>query len=87
MNLLRESSFYEMILREGRKEGEKRGEKKGQLRGARKLLIRFGRNRFGRPDQATRKAIQAIDDLKRLERLAERIDAVSSWADLLAEAK
>ncbi len=83
MNLLRESSFYEMILREG----EKKGEKKGQLREARKLLIRLGRIHFGRLDQATRKVIEAIDDLERLEHLFERIHAVSSWADLLAEAK
>jgi predicted transposase YdaD len=83
MNLLKESSFYEMILREGRKEGEK----KGQLREARKVLIRLGRIRFGRLDQATRKTIESIGDLKRLERLLERVHAASSWADLLAEAE
>ena len=50
MNLLKESSFYEMILREG----EEKGRKEGELGGARKVLIRFAQNRFGRPDQATR---------------------------------
>jgi predicted transposase YdaD len=90
MNLLKESSFYKLILKEGREagrmEGRKEGEKKGQLGEARKLLIRLGRIRFGRLDKATRTAIESIDDLERLERLFERVSAVSSWAELLAEA-
>jgi predicted transposase YdaD len=99
MNLLRESSFYEMILREGRKEGRKEGreegreegrkegEKKGELREAQKLVIQLGQGRFGRVDKATRAAIEAIDNLDRLERLFQRVQAVSGWAELLAETK
>jgi predicted transposase YdaD len=95
MNLLKESSFYESILREGRaegrelgrKEGEKKGEKKGQLKEAQKLLVRVGRIRLGRLDKATRTAIESIDDLDRLERMFVRVHDVSSWADLLAASK
>jgi hypothetical protein len=75
---LEDSSFYQVLLKEGREEGRKQGE----ISGARKLLIRQGRIRFGRLDEATRAAIEAIDDL---ERLGERLLSTSSWSDLLAE--
>jgi predicted transposase YdaD len=99
MNLLKESSFYKLILREGmekgieegrkvgHKQGHKQGTREGQLEEARKLLIRLGRLRFGRMDKATRTTIESIDDLERLESLFERVYAVSNWTDLLAGTK
>jgi hypothetical protein len=78
MNLLKESSFYQFLLKE---------QKQAQIKEARKLLIRLGRQRFGRLNKATRTAIESIDDLERLERMFERVYAVSSWAELLAESK
>ncbi len=83
MNILRDSSFYQVLLKEGREVGLREGE----IKGARKVLIHQGRIRFGRLDKGTRTAIEAIDDLERLETLSERILTATSWADLLAETK
>jgi predicted transposase YdaD len=51
---------------------------------ARRILLRMGRKRFGPPDEATTAAIQAIEDVNRLEELSERLLDVSSWQELLA---
>ena len=76
-------------MREGReaglKEGIEEGIKEGEIKGARRLVLRQGQLRFGPPDEATRRAIEAIADLARLEGMADRLLAVSSWAELLAE--
>jgi hypothetical protein len=81
MDLLKDSSFDQVLRKWGREEAEKPGE----IKGARKLLIRQGRVRFGRLDKATRAAIEAIDDLERLERPGKRLLSASSWSDLLSE--
>ncbi len=67
MNILKDSSFYQVLLKEGREVGQREGE----IKGVRKTLIHLGRIRFGRLPRATRAAIEAIDDLERLE-LPER---------------
>jgi predicted transposase YdaD len=81
MNILKDSSFYQVLL----KEGMEKGEILGQLKHARKLLIRLGRLRFGRLAKPTRAQIEAIDDLERLDHLSERVLTATSWDDLLAE--
>jgi len=62
---MRESTTYQAILREGREEG--------RLDGERRLLLRQGTKRFGKPDAATVATIEAIQDIDRLEALGERI--------------
>lgn len=81
MNILKDSSFYQVLL----KEGKELGEREGEIKGIRKTLYRLGRLRFGRLPKATRAAIEAIDDLERLERLIDRVLTATSWDDLLAE--
>ena len=71
MSWLEESSTYQMLLDRGR------------IDEARRLVLRRGQKRFGPPGEETRKAIEAINDLDRLERLSDRLLAVSSWAELL----
>jgi hypothetical protein len=78
MNILKDSSFYQVMLKEGRE---------GEIRGARRLLIRLGRIRFGRLPKVVRAAIESIDDLERLEHLGERVLTATSWDDLLATGK
>jgi hypothetical protein len=80
MNILKDSSFYQVLL----EEGMEKGEILGQLKQARKLLIRLGRLRFGRLDKPTRARIESMDDLERLEHLSERLLTATSWDDLLA---
>jgi hypothetical protein len=83
MNILKDSSFYQVMLKEGRELGLH----EGRIKEAKKLVIRLGRIRFGRLPRVIRAAIEAIDDLDRLERLNERVLTADSWDDLLAAGK
>ncbi len=87
MNILKDSSFYRVILEEGmekgRKEGLEQGQRRGRIEEVQKVLFRLGRVRFGRLDRKSRAAIEEIDDLDRLEHLSERLLTATSWADLL----
>ncbi len=76
-----QSTTYQAILREGRNEGLI----EGRLSGERRILIRLGTKRFGPPEAAMLAAIEAIQDVNRLELLGERIlePDVQSWVDLL----
>jgi len=56
---------------------------KGRLSHAHQILIRLGEKRFGPPDKATTAALNAIDDVRDLDRLSERILEVDSWQELL----
>jgi hypothetical protein len=70
MSWLEDSSTYQMLLDRGR------------IDEARKLLLRQGQIRFGPPDAPTRTAIETLKDL---ERLSERLLDALSWAELLAQ--
>jgi predicted transposase YdaD len=103
MNLLRgvrgmkESSFYQMILREGRAEGVAegiaegvaqgmaQGVVEGQVEEARRILLRQGQRRFGPVDQMTATMIASTDSIDRIEGWLDRVLEVSSWEELLAE--
>ncbi len=73
MNLLQESSFYQMLL----EEGEKKGLQKGVL-AAREMLLDLVEARFGAIDPAFRASIEAIDDLDTLKRMSKKIMTVSN---------
>src|SRR5262245_33353971 len=72
---MRESDTFQAILEEGR------------VQGAHRFLLLVGRERFGTPDKATRRALQRITDLQRLERLAMRLLDVTGWEELLRTGK
>ena len=55
----------------------------GQLKHARNTVLRLGRARLGPPDESTRAAVTAQEDLERLDRMIDRAGAVSSWQELL----
>jgi hypothetical protein len=69
---MKESDTYQAILDEGRAEGIQR------------VLLRQGQRRLGAPGEAVKVALQGIEDLERLERMADRVHEVASWQDLLA---
>jgi predicted transposase YdaD len=81
---MRESVTYQAILAEGREEGREEGLELGRLEGERRLLLRIGERRFGRPDARTKRALARITYRERLERLGERIFEATTWQDLLA---
>jgi hypothetical protein len=51
----------------------------------RSTLLRQGRLRFGPPPESAQSAIQAIDNLGKLEQLTERLLTASSWQELLRD--
>lgn len=55
----------------------------GRAEAMKKLLLRLGRKRFGRPLEFVQSSILAVSDLERLERMAESLPVVSSWQELL----
>lgn len=59
-------------------------ETKGRVEEGHRLLFRLGWNRFGAPDAATEAALRAIDDLDRLERMADAVFTAASWQEFLA---
>jgi predicted transposase YdaD len=76
MNLLQESSFYQMLLEEG--------EKKGRIKEAREMLLGLVEARFGAVDASFRQAIEAIDDLETLKRMGKKVITVSNPQELFS---
>jgi predicted transposase YdaD len=78
---MRDSSTYQAILNQGREEGREEGRAEGEHR----LIMRLGSGRLGAPDEVTRSQIERITDIDTLERLFDRVQTVSSWAELLSD--
>jgi hypothetical protein len=75
---MRESVTYQAILEEGRQEGA--------LAELRKVLLLQGENsHLGHPSAAIRAALEAVNDLSRLEAMSVRLLTAESWQDLLRE--
>ena len=73
---MHESTAYDTILEEGRLEGD--------IRTSHRLLLRLGRKRLGAPNSKTKATLTAIQDIARLERMADAILTAKSWDELLA---
>jgi predicted transposase YdaD len=85
IEIMKESTTYQRILREGRQEGRKEGETAGRVNEAQRILRLQGTKRFGEPSLATAAALEGIADVGRLEALGERIldPDLHNWDDLL----
>jgi predicted transposase YdaD len=95
MTTLKESSYYQIVhgegleeglekgLKEGLEKGLEEGLEKGKIAGARTILFRLGEVRFGKPNKTIRAAIEAIDELDRLEKMTERILTAKGWRELI----
>jgi predicted transposase YdaD len=74
-------------LQEGRQvglqEGRQVGLQEGRVEELHRVLIRQGRRRFGDPDAVTQTELDAIQDIDRLERMADAILKAASWQELL----
>jgi hypothetical protein len=76
------SPFWDEIRAQGRAEGRA----EGQVEGKRATVLHVGRHKFGRaPTRKQQKTLEAITDLGLLDRLAERLLEVDTWAELLAD--
>lgn len=64
--------------------GEARGEARGRLEASRRFLMRFAERNLGPAPAAAQATLEGIDDVERLERLADRLPDVQTWDELLA---
>jgi predicted transposase YdaD len=85
IEIMKESTTYQSILREGRQEGRQEGESVGRVREAQRILRLQGTKRFGAPSPEIAAALDGIQDVDRLEALGERILELElkGWDDLL----
>ena len=84
---MKDSVTYQAILREGEAVGLEKGTEIGRIEEIRRILLRQGNKRFGKPTRAITAKLQAIGSLDRLEGLAERLLEVETWKELLADAE
>jgi predicted transposase YdaD len=77
---MKDSVTYQAIVAEGVAEGIA----KGRAQGERKMLLLLAKEHLGPPDEAARAALEAIDDVERLEALAKNVLKVKTWQELLA---
>jgi hypothetical protein len=68
---MEESVTYQGIIRRGKVEGE------------RQALLRLGRKHFGDPPAEVVAALDAIQEIQKLEELLLRVEEVASWPELL----
>jgi hypothetical protein len=72
VRVMHESTAYDMAVEEG------------EIRNSHRVLLRLGRKLWGTPDPSVESALKAIQDVERLERMAEAILTVKNWQELLA---
>jgi hypothetical protein len=60
------------------------GHDSGMRTSAHRILFRLGRKQLGEPDEATIRALEAMNDLDRLERMIDAVAELKSWQDVLA---
>ena len=76
---MEESTTYQAILEKGIAKGKDVGARE-ELR---KVLLLLGQDRFGPASARVSRALNAINELERLEGLTVRLLKVSSWQELL----
>lgn len=67
----------------GLAQGRAEGLRTGSVGEAKSLLLRIGRRRFGAPPAAILAALDAVNDLPRIETMAERVIDASDWNEIL----
>jgi hypothetical protein len=72
---MQESDTYLAILDEGAE--------RGRLEEIKKVIVFLGEEKLGPPSESFKTALNAIEDLARLERLARQVHRISTWAELL----
>ena len=70
-------------IEKGMEKGRSEGRSEGRIEGARSMILRLGRRRFGVPTDSQSAALEAMNDIVRLESLGDMVSDASSWDDLL----
>jgi len=79
---------FDEIRAVGRKQGFKEGFNEGRLEGARFILLKYGRRRFGRqPGPKQQRSVDGMESLAVLCRLIDRIAVASTWTELLSTSR
>jgi hypothetical protein len=84
-DVMKESVTYQTILREGKAEAWDEWKLEGKIEEAKRILLRQGRKRFGQPKASVKAQVESLADLRRLERLIDRVLDAKSWDDLICE--
>ena len=74
---------FEKGMEKGMEKGIERGREIGREEGIQNTLLRIGAKRFKQMPKEAESRIRAIQDIKRLEDLTERIVDAQSWDELL----
>ena len=82
MTVLRESPWYQEILKEGLERGEKQGLQQGLQQGETSLILRLLIRRFGEIDFSVRQKIQTLS-IAQLELLGENLLDFTELQDLM----
>jgi hypothetical protein len=79
------SPYLEELREKARTEARAEGRTEGRTEALREIVLRLGRQRFGKAANRKQKAqLEALTDPAHLQRVSERLLEASSWADLLA---
>ncbi|HEU0003882.1 MAG TPA: hypothetical protein VFQ36_23445 [Ktedonobacteraceae bacterium] len=89
-DILRESPYYQEILREGRQEGLEEGlqeglqegVQKGKLEGQRETLLAIVQARFPRMVRLTKKLVTVIDDTASLQEVIVKISMAQTTQEV-----
>ena len=84
---MKESVIYQAIADEGRVEGRAAGRVEGRAEEARAMLLKFGQWKLVTPRAYLVAALNAVSDVQRLEAMADRLIAATSWRELLEPVK
>jgi hypothetical protein len=76
---MKESVTYQAII----EEGETKGKAEGKVEEARNMILLMGRSQFGEPSTETEAALNALSDVRQLEKLGVRLLRAVSWEELL----
>jgi hypothetical protein len=77
---MQESSTYHWL-----KERDARIRAEGEVHASRQMVVAFERKKFGEPPATVIASLEKIDDLDRLQRLAEEVSEASSWDEISLE--
>lgn len=83
VELMKESSTYQAIVKTSEARGEAIGEAIGRMEEARKAVLRIGGQRFGGVPAEVPERLKAITDLEQLEQLYDRLLEAPTWDALL----